>query len=104
VLQTGYSPISALKYQRFAPYTDLLLHDLGEGATDGCNGVASPGEFRTQPLFGMQFLDMFMHDGVSETVDEAVARHGGEGSAARAGFMHLSPKDRAALVAFVMSL
>ncbi len=104
VLLTGYSPIRALSFKPVFAYSDLLLHDLGEGRSDGCNGVANPGEFRTQPLFGMQFLDMFMHDGISETVDEAVARHGGEGSAARAGFMRLSPRERAALVAFVMSL
>lgn len=104
VIWTGFSPVAALRFRPVFAYSDLLLHDLGEGATDGCNGVATPGQFRTQPLFGMQFLDMFMHDGVSETVDEAVERHGGEGSASRALFNQLSPTDQAALVAFVMSL
>jgi len=104
VIRTGFSPIAALRFRRVYAYSDLLLHNLGEGNKDACNGVAAPGEFRTQPLFGMQFLDMFMHDGVSETVDEAVARHGGEASASRALFNQLSPTDQAALVAFVMHL
>jgi len=52
----------------------------------------------------MQFLDMFMHDGVSETVNEAVQRHGGEASASRNLFNQLSPTDQAALVTFVMHL
>ena len=104
VIQTGASPISALRNRKVYLYSDLLLHSLGEGNKDACNGVALPGEFRTQPLFGMQFLDMFMHDGVSETVDEAVQRHGGEASASRNLFNQLSPTDQAALVTFVMHL
>jgi CxxC motif-containing protein (DUF1111 family) len=104
-LTTGPSKIAALRFKRVNAYSDLLLHDLGvDNGPDGCNGVAGPTEYRTQPLIGMQFLDMFMHDGVSETVDEAVQRHGGEAAAARTWFFQLNPLDRSALVAFVMSL
>ena len=104
-LRTGPNPVVALRNKQVHAYTDLLLHDLGtDDGLDGCNGVAGPTEYRTQPLFGMQFLDMFMHDGVSETVDEAVQRHGGEASAARSWFFQLNPTDRSALVAFVMHL
>jgi CxxC motif-containing protein (DUF1111 family) len=53
---------------------------------------------------GSRFLDMFMHDGIPETVEEAVQRHGGEASAARSWFFKLNPTDRSAVVAFVMSL
>ena len=67
-------------------------------------GSPGPSEFRTQPLMGMQFLDMFMHDGVSETIQEAIQRHGGEGSAARAKFLGLVPEQQAALAAFVQGL
>lgn len=52
----------------------------------------------------MQFLDMFMHDGISETIPEAIQRHGGEGAAARARFFKLRTTDQAALVAFVAGL
>jgi CxxC motif-containing protein (DUF1111 family) len=104
VLRTGYSPNGALSGRRIRAYTDLLLHDMGPELADICNGVARPQDFRTQPLMGMQFLDMFMHDGLSETIPEAIQRHGGEGSAARTRFNSLSQSDQAALVAFVSGL
>lgn len=103
-LITGLSPTRALTGRVVKAYTDLLLHDLGKDNADICNGVARPEEFRTQPLIGMQFLDMFMHDGVSETIPEAVQRHGGEGSYARVRFFALPDSDQAALVAFVAGL
>jgi CxxC motif-containing protein (DUF1111 family) len=66
--------------------------------------VATPSEFRTQPLIGMQFVDAYMHDGASETIQQAIQRHGGEASAARARFLGLAPQQQAALVAFVQGL
>lgn len=103
-LITGYSQTRALSGRVIKAYTDLLLHNMGSDLADICNGVARPEEFRTQPLMGMQFLDMFMHDGLSETIPEAIQRHGGEGSYARARFFALSDSDQAALVAFVAGL
>jgi len=85
-------------------YTDLLLHDMGPEMADICNGVARPSEFRTQPLMGMQFLDMFMHDGESHTIADAVKRHGGEGAVARTRFFRLDSTSQAAVSAFVSSL
>ena len=104
VLRTDFSPIPALRYRWFRAYTDLLLHDMGPDNADICNGVATPSEFRTKPLIGMQFLDMFMHDGLATTVQEAIQRHGGEGSAARDKYNALDQRGQAALVAFVRSL
>lgn len=104
VLQTGASQIRALRFKRVKAYTDLLLHDMGPEDSDICIAAANPREFRTQPLMGARFLDMFMHDGLAETVPQAIERHGGEASTARGLFRSLSPQDQAALVAFVMSL
>jgi CxxC motif-containing protein (DUF1111 family) len=104
LLLTGNSPIQALRFRWFRAYTDLLLHDLGQQNADICNGVATPSEFRTQPLIGMQFVDAYMHDGASETIQQAIQRHGGEASAARARFLGLAPQQQAALVAFVQGL
>jgi CxxC motif-containing protein (DUF1111 family) len=103
-LQTGPSRYAALKFKRINAYSDLLLHDMGDQEADICNGVATPREFRTQPLMGMQFLDMFMHDGESATIEEAVQRHGGEASTVRDRFQRLSPRQRAAIVSFVSAL
>ncbi|MEO8140920.1 MAG: di-heme oxidoredictase family protein [Gemmatimonadota bacterium] len=104
VLQTDFNSVRALSRQRIRAYTDLLLHDMGPAEADICNGVARPEEFRTQPLMGMQFLDMFMHDGLASTIPEAIQRHGGEGSAARDRFATLSPADQTALATFVGGL
>ena len=104
LLRTGNSPIEALRFRWFRAYTDLLLHDLGQENADICNGVAAPSEFRTQPLIGMQFADAFMHDGASQTIQQAIQRHGGEGAASRAKFLGLVPEQQAALAAFVQGL
>lgn len=104
LLRTGNSPVQALRFRWFRAYTDLLLHDLGQENADICNGVATPSEFRTQPLIGMQFVGAFMHDGASETIQEAIQRHGGEGSASRSRFLGLATQQQAALVAFVQGL
>jgi CxxC motif-containing protein (DUF1111 family) len=104
LLRTGNSPVAALRFRWFRAYTDLLLHDLGQENADICNGVATPSEFRTQPLIGMQFVDAFMHDGASVTIQQAIQRHGGEGSASRARFLGLVPEQQAALAAFVQGL
>lgn len=104
LLRTGNSPARALRDKWFRIYSDLLLHDMGAQEADICNGVAGPSDFRTQPLNGMRFLDMFMHDGVSKTVEEAIRRHGGEASSSRDRFLGLDPQEQAALVAFVQAL
>jgi CxxC motif-containing protein (DUF1111 family) len=104
VLVTGYSRIDALRFKRIRAYTDLLLHDMGAEEADICDGVATPSEFRTQPLMGIRFQDGYMHDGDSETIEDAIQRHGGEAASIRDRFFNLIPSDRAAVVAFVLSL
>jgi CxxC motif-containing protein (DUF1111 family) len=104
VLITGNASIRALRFRLFRAYSDLLLHDLGDENADMCNGVANPNEFRTQPLMGIRFQEAFMHDGASETIQDAIQRHGGEASVIRDRFFGLTPSDQAAVVAFVLSL
>jgi CxxC motif-containing protein (DUF1111 family) len=45
-----------------------------------------------------------MHDAKSNTIEDAILRHGGQAAAARDNFQHLSPADRAALLALLGSL
>lgn len=104
VLLTGGSRTAALRFKRIRAYTDLLLHDMGDENADICDGVATPGEFRTQPLMGIRFQEGFMHDGAAETIEEAIQRHGGEATTIRDRFFNLIPADQAAVVAFVLSL
>lgn len=93
------------------PYTDLLLHDLGEELGDGRPVFEASGtEWRTAPLWGIGLLGtvnghtFLLHDGRARDVREAVLWHGGEGRAARDAFASMSASDRRALVRFVESL
>src|SRR2546427_606483 len=54
-LRTGPSPIAALSNKQFAAYSDLLLHDMGPDLADICLGLATPAEFRTEPLIALRF-------------------------------------------------
>ena len=103
-LHTGASPVPALRNRTFAAYTDLLLHDMGAGLADICLGLASPADFRTEPLLDLRGAEHFLHDGRAATLEQAIELHGGEGSGARDRFEALSAADRAALVAFLKSL
>lgn len=89
-------------------YSDLLLHDMGVGLTDGVSeGSAGPREWRTAPLIGVRFARTLLHDGRALTVSEAIAAHRSEGSEANASitaFEALTESDRRALIAFVERL
>src|SRR5262249_12803422 len=97
-LRTGPNPVRALDRRRFSASTDLLLPDRGPDLADICLGLASPSEFRTEPLVGLRFAKHFLHDGRAKTLEEAVVLHGGEGAPARDRFKELSAKDRKAVL------
>jgi CxxC motif-containing protein (DUF1111 family) len=100
-----------LSGRQIRPYTDLLLHDMGEDLADGIGeGLASGTEWRTPPLWGVGLADavngnaFFLHDGRARSVTEAILWHGGEAAPAREAFAAMGEADRARLVAFVESL
>ncbi len=111
-LQTGPSATTAgLAYQTIHPYTDLLLHDMGEGLADGrADHEATGREWRTPPLWGVGLVEKinghtrFLHDGRARNLIEAILWHGGEADAARRAFLAMSKQERAALLAFLRSL
>ena len=103
-LRTGDNPIPALSHKEVAAYTDLLLHDMGPDLADICFGLATPSEFRTEPLMGMRLATHFLHDGRAKTPEEAIQMHAGEGTRSRDLFKALPAADRAALVAFLKTL
>lgn len=101
----------ALVGQTIWPYTDMLLHDMGEGLADhrpdfGANGR----QWKTPPLWGIGLIrdvnghQRLLHDGRARGVMEAVLWHDGEARAARASVMRWPKADRDALVRFVESL
>jgi len=100
-----------LSNQVIFPYTDLLLHDMGEGLADHRpEGAASGREWRTPPLWGIGLTQTvsghttFLHDGRARNLTEAILWHGGEGQAARDYFAALAKDDRQRLIAFLESL
>lgn len=98
-------------FQLIWPYSDLLLHDMGEGLADNRpEGRASGREWRTAPLWGIGLTQQvspratFLHDGRARTLLEAVLWHGGEAKAARDRVVNLPPAERNALISFLESL
>ncbi len=101
----------AHQFQLIWPYTDLLLHDMGEGlADDRPVGDASGQEWRTPPLWGIGLTKTvnnhtrFLHDGRARNLLEAVLWHGGEAEAARDQVVAMEPEDRQSLIRFLESL
>lgn len=111
-LTTGdVADLPELSRRCFEPYTDLLLHDLGDGlADDRPEGAASGREWRTAPLWGLGLLRVvsgevhLLHDGRARTIEEAILWHGGEAQAARDAFSRAPETDRVALLRFLDSL
>ena len=110
-LQTGHHEIAALANQTIHPYTDLLLHDMGEELADDRPDFEADGrEWRTPPLWGIGLtatvngIPAYLHDGRARTLMEAVMFHGGEAETAREYVRQLNQSDRDALVAFLQSL
>lgn len=100
-----------LSSQLIHPYTDLLLHDLGDALADGRPDFEADGnEWRTPPLWGIGlFQDVnghtrYLHDGRARNLEEAVLWHGGEAAETTASFKALSADERAALLLFLGSL
>lgn len=110
-LYTGTHSIGVLSGQRIAAYTDLLIHDMGEGLADGRpDWLANGNEWRTAPLWGLGLVQTvlpgasYLHDGRARTLDEAILWHGGEAEDARERFRNAPAADREALIAFLRSL
>ena len=111
-LETGpVDDVRALSNQTIHPYTDLLLHDMGEGLADGRPDQDANGrEWRTPPLWGIGLQSTvsghtrFLHDGRARNLQEAILWHGGEGAAARDAYAKLDRDQREALLAYLRSL
>ncbi|MBL0918607.1 MAG: c-type cytochrome [Hydrogenophaga sp.] len=101
----------ALQGQTIWPYTDLLLHDMGDAlADDRPDFLANGRQWKTPPLWGIGlFKDVnghtrLLHDGRANGVLEAILWHGGEAEASKQQVLQFSDADRRALVKFVESL
>ncbi len=100
-----------LANQVIRPYSDLLLHDMGEGLADNRSEFLANGrEWRTPPLWGLGLSEtvnghtQLLHDGRARNPLEAILWHGGEAEAAKQRVLTFSADERAALLAFLNSL
>jgi CxxC motif-containing protein (DUF1111 family) len=105
------APLAAMAQLTIHPYTDLLLHDMGEALADHRPDFEAGGrDWRTAPLWGSGLSATvngnanLLHDGRARNVTEAILWHGGEATVSRDAFREMPAQDRAALVQFVQSL
>jgi CxxC motif-containing protein (DUF1111 family) len=111
-VQTGEHPtIGALSNQTIHPFTDLLLHDMGNELGDNRPDFLAMGnEWRTPPLWGIGLFETvnghtrYLHDGRARNLLEAVLWHDGEAQASRDAVLQRSETDTEALIAFLKSL
>ena len=115
-------------------FSDLLLHDMGPLLGDtGSNGVFVPSgspepvplqdlvegprtripqkivgatrlEWRTPPLWGVRDSAPYMHDGRADTLEQAIALHGGEAEHITQKYFALAPAERLKLISFLKTL
>jgi CxxC motif-containing protein (DUF1111 family) len=98
-------------FQLIWPYSDLLLHDMGEDLADHRPEARAIGtEWRTAPLWGIGMTEtvsdhtLFLHDGRARSLLEAILWHGGEAQEARDKVVSMPKSDREALIRFLESL
>jgi CxxC motif-containing protein (DUF1111 family) len=111
-METGiHAKFNALSNQTIYPYTDLLLHDMGEGLADNRPEYLADGqEWRTAPLWGIGLVETvndhteFLHDGRARNLSEAILWHGGEGEKSKDNFKEMNEEQRYQLIEFIKSL
>lgn len=108
---SGDYDVPELSNQEIFPYTDLLLHDMGEGLADDRSDFDANGkEWRTSPLWGIGLVQVvnghqnFLHDGRARNLMEAILWHGGEAIDSKEYVKELSESERDALIAFLKSI
>ncbi len=100
------------KIGEIRPYSDFLLHDMGEELADGrVEFQATGNEFRTAPLWGLALHEKInnekprlLHDGRARSFQEAILWHGGEATSAKLNYMNLSKEKREKLIKFLGTL
>jgi CxxC motif-containing protein (DUF1111 family) len=112
-MQSGFSPIDALNDKPVRLYSDLLLHDMGDGLKDDFpEGEATGTEWRTTPLWGLGIVEnvlggtpFYLHDGRTSNLIEVIDLHLGEATESRRQFFDIiSETERDAVIAFLKSL
>ena len=100
-----------LKFQLIWPYSDFLLHDMGDNLADkNLEGKITNREWKTPALWGIGLAKKvnsratFLHDGRAETILEAILLHGGEASYSIEYLLQNHKNELQELLKFVESL
>jgi len=105
---TSKSTIAALSEKPVNLFSDLLVHDMGDGLADGVSqGEAGPREFRTAPLWGLGQRIFFLHDGRTSNLERAIREHSSFGSEANGvinNFNNLGERTKQDVLNFLRSL
>ena len=109
---TTVQDIDAISEKTFYPYTDLLLHDMGEALNDNYpEGDAKGNEWRTPPLWGLGLAadsqggtGYYLHDGRATSLEETILLHAGEARSIRDNYITLSDSEKEDLMSFLNSL
>jgi CxxC motif-containing protein (DUF1111 family) len=107
-LRTGNATVAALSGKDVNLFSDLLVHDMGDGLADGVSqGQAGPREFRSAPLWGLGQRIFFLHDGRTSDLLQAIKAHASTGSEANGvinNFNNLQESQKQDLLNFLRSL
>ena len=103
-LQTGRNAVRALDQVFYHPFSDFLLHDMGQLGDGITQNQATGRLMRTQPLWGLRTQTLMLHDGSATTITDAILAHDGQARDSRRRFERLGTFDRGALLAFLKSL
>jgi len=106
------SSFTTKKGIKINPYSDFLLHDMGEALSDGRTEFrASGNEWKTAPLWGINSYEKtirkkpdYLHDGRARNLEEAILWHGGEAQASKESFMSLEESKREMIIKFIGTL
>lgn len=109
------APFDVLRDQMIYPYSDFLLHDMGDLLADDKGQYkneeeAMAREWRTPPLWGIGMIETvnghtrLLHDGRARSIEEAILWHDGEAKGSKVKFLKLSKVDRENLIEFLKSL
>jgi CxxC motif-containing protein (DUF1111 family) len=107
ILRTGASSVAALDRRFFFPFSDFLLHDMGQLGDEITQNLATGRLMRTQPLWGLRAQTELLHDGRAagpNRVQDAILAHDGQGRMARDQFARLRAEDAANLVSFLNAI
>lgn len=94
------------------PYSDFLLHDMGEALSDNRSEFkATSQEWKTAPLWGINSFEQaigksvdYLHDGRARSLEEAILWHGGEAQTSKELFMQLTKDQRELVIKFLGTL